>query len=236
MKKELGKYGFEIVVIFIGITASFIFEEWRQGREKQENANNIMNSLIVELERNDEYIKSADTTYVYIDSLITACLKGDNIKNEDVMNLTYSLLEEVSYYQLKDVSSFVYGFSSLDPVIILKKNEDIITYMSYLNSLLSEHQNITSHIYDQSSKDLWPLLRKYEINEDLINYLRTEPPEDSLIFVGKDQHYADLMRDDKFREHISWSQLKIMRLSDINNAIHRRIKDINEALKTAIEE
>ncbi len=235
MKKALGKYLFEFVVIFIGITASFLFEEWREHREKNEKAIEIMESLIVELERNDLFIHSIDTSYLEVDSAIQRMLDGDPTDRAEVAEVMYMLMEGTSQFRLKDISSFIHGFSSIDQLNILNRNEHIQRYLTYMESLISEHEGITNSINNYSTRNLWPLLNRYGLTDDILANQKDLMDRDSILLAELRIPLSELFSDSDAVLHLKWSQLKILRLIQINEAIHRQIQNIIHELRKAID-
>lgn len=237
MKNVIGKYVFEVVVIFIGITASFLFEEWRQSLEKEAKAIEIMQSMVIELERNHNYMLDIDTGYMELDSAIHSLLVSDSIQREEVAEITYYLMEEIPKYRLKSISSFIHGFSSADQLHILNRNKKIRQYLSYLEGLLEEHENYTNAISDYSSINLWPLMNEYGLANLFVAADSTEYEaleNSSTGMAVKD--FSEIKSDHKLITHLKWSQLKIRRLIEINQFIHKHIKNTIRELNITIKE
>lgn len=235
MKKVIGKYLFEIAVIFIGITASFLFEEWRQHREEDQRSLDIMKTMLIELERNDVFIADGDTTYFELNNAIQILIDSGKVEESDAVEIAYMLLEGIGNYRWKDVSSYILGLSTNDQLSLLNRNNEIQKYLSYLQSLLSEHELVTKSITDYSSNNLWPILTKAGLEDQIIAFQK------DLVFNSDSLEQESLDKpnyitfDKEFREHIRWNQLKILRLIHIDQAIHRQIGNIKRELKNAIE-
>ncbi|WP_420581071.1 hypothetical protein [Reichenbachiella sp.] len=237
MKKVIGKYAFEVVVIFIGITTSFLFEEWRQSLEKEAKAIEIMQSLVIELERNHNYMLDIDTGYMELDSAIHSLLVSDSIQREEVAEITFFLMEEIPKFRLKSISSFIHGFSSTDQLHILNRNKKIRQYLSYLEGLLEEHESYTNAISEYSSTHLWPIANKYGV----ANFLIAEDKEEYEILENSwsgraNKNIQQIKSNQDFITHLKWSRLKIRRLIEINQFIHKHIKNTIRELNIAIEE
>jgi hypothetical protein len=88
LRSKLGKYVFEISVIFIGITLSFLFEEWRTNREKAQ----IARSHLKEIKDEALYVKQIVSIY---DSMVRSeILAMDSLieTNEPTNNEAFELL------------------------------------------------------------------------------------------------------------------------------------------------
>ncbi|SMD38597.1 hypothetical protein SAMN04488029_3824 [Reichenbachiella faecimaris] len=233
MKDIMSKYAFEVIVIFIGITSSFLFEEWRQNQEKDDKTIEIMQSMVIELERNHEFILEVDISYLEIDSAIQKFLYSGEIQREEVIDLSYDLMENISNYRLKSISSFIHGFSSADHLLILNRNKKILQYLSYMESLLAEHEIYTNDIGEYSTSNLWPIMCNYGLVDELIyDYEELEKLNYAPLVAKK---FDDITSDQKLINHLKWSQLKTRRLMEINQAIHRQIKYTIRELNKAIE-
>ncbi|MEP2024761.1 MAG: hypothetical protein ABJH98_06710 [Reichenbachiella sp.] len=233
MKEVIGKYAFEVIVIFIGITASFLFEEWRQNQEEDEKAIEIMKSMVIELERNNQFIMDADTFYHELGTNIQKFLYGDKISRDETIEISYSLMENVSNYRLKSISSFIHGFSSTDHLNILNRNKKILQYLSYMESLLTEHEIYTNDIGEYSTLNLWPLICDYGLADELVY------DAEGLEKLGYKNtptiNFNDITSDPELIDHLKWCQIKTIRLIEITEAIHLQIKHITRELNKAIE-
>ena len=230
MKNAIGKYLFEVIVIFIGITSSFLFEEWRQNREKDQKTSEIVQALLVELERNDSFIKDIDTTYTDVNTSIQNILNDENITRLEVMNVAYTLLEGISQIRLKEISSFIHGFSSNDHINIISTNKEVLRYLTYLESLLAEHEFTTITLTESNSSKLWPLLNRYQLVDDILNEQRELVNLDEITSDRPKRDISEFLSNTEFREQLKWSQLKVLRLIQINQAIHMQIRNISQEL------
>lgn len=235
MKSIVGKYLFEVVVIFIGITASFIFDEWRQNREKDAKANEMMKSLLIELERNDSYISYIDSNYYEIDSSIQQFLGKEFVSQDEVIHLSYMLLEQTSMSRLNGISSFILGFTSQDQLNIINKNPKVLSYLSYLENLLTEHAFITNELTKGAASQLWPLFNKYGLTNDIVNTLKEEADFETTPADQNGEEILTIRSDPKVKEQLKLYQLKILRLIQINEAIHFHIGNIKYELNRTIK-
>ncbi|WP_456462380.1 hypothetical protein [Reichenbachiella sp.] len=242
MKEVIGKYAFEVIVIFIGITASFLFEEWRQNQEKEAKAIEIMKSMVIELERNDKFMQDIDTSYLQLDSAIQLIILSDKSDEADstlemlFTEVTFGLMEEIPKYRLINISSFIRGFSSSDQLHLINSNKEIITHLSYLESLLTEHENYTNEISTYASLNLWPVIYDY----GLANYLVCESESELNDYQQSasnsvTKYIKELQADRELIKHLKWSQLKLRRLIEINQFIHKHIQNSIEEINKAVE-
>ncbi len=85
LSRNLGRYFAEIVIIFIGITISFLFDEWREEKSNQQKESEFIESLLGDLRyKKDEIQTEADGIREFMlnsDTLLT-CLQKDKILNE----------------------------------------------------------------------------------------------------------------------------------------------------------
>ena len=236
MKKVIGKYLFEIAVIFIGITASFLFEEWRQHREEDKRSLDVMKTMLIELERNDVFIADGDTTYFELNNAIQVLIDSGKVEESDAVEIAYWLLEGIGNYRLKDVSSYILGLSTNDQLSLLNRNNEIQKYLSYLQSLLSEHELVTKSITDYSSNNVWPILTKAGLEDKTIALQRGLTFDSDSVEQESLVNQKFITFDKEYQQHIKWTQLKILRLIHIDQAIHRQIGNIKRELNLAIED
>ena len=235
MKKTVGKYLFEVIVIFIGITSSFLFEEWRQNREKDQRGSEIMQALLVELERNDSFIREIDTTYLEVSTSIQKILDNESITQPEVVGAAYELLEGLSYIRLKEISSFIHGFSSNDHINIISMNSEVLRYLTYLESLLTEHELTTNTLTESTASELWPLLYRYQLVDDILNQQREFVDLDEKTTDTPKRDISEFLSNAEVRQQLKWSQLKVLRLIQINQAIHKQIQNMKRELNRTIE-
>ena len=235
MRNVIGKYLFEVIVIFIGITSSFLFEEWRQNREKDQKATEIMQALLVELDRNDSFIKHIDTTYFELSTSIQKILDKENITRLEVMSVNYMLLEGISQIRLKEISSFIHGFSSNDHINIISMNKEVLRYLTYMESLLAEHEFTTNTLTESTSSNLWPLLNRYQLVDDILNEQREFVDLNEITSDTPKRNITDFQSNAEVREQLKWSLLKVLRLTQINQAIHVQIRNISLELDRTIK-
>ena len=75
LKRTFTRYFSEILIIFVGITISFWFENWRAKREEQNDLREVVKSLRVDLsEKKEELLSDIKFIRIHIDEL-DSCVK-----------------------------------------------------------------------------------------------------------------------------------------------------------------
>ncbi|MCV9386503.1 hypothetical protein [Reichenbachiella ulvae] len=140
-----------------------------------------------------------------------------------------------SKFRLKNISTYIQGVSSSDQLNLLQRNKEILRHLSYLESLLVEHEIITDLINESSSSKLWPLLTEYDSNQAIVNIQKelslSEEPT-----VSDTVQDTSILDNKEYLSQVQWSRLKVLRLIQINQAIHLQIERSMKELKKAIEE
>ena len=235
IKKVIGNYLFEVIVIFIGITCSFLFEEWRQSREKEELSNAIMKSLIIELERSNEYISDIDSTYLDTYQNLQLLMDAKIVEKKDLGFMIHSIMEDIAKIRLTELTSYIHGLSSGDQLNIINKNKETVRYKSYLESLLKEHEVITNSVYEYGYTQLWQTDQSKNVIDyivyeqlDVMDLNNWQPEFDSLAS-------DPITIDNELTNHFKWVQLKMLRLYHIDQAIHRQIEYLIKELDQSIK-
>lgn len=110
--KILGRYLTEIVVIFIGITISFMFDEWREGRNNRQKEKEFVRSLITDLKEKKNEIKDDSTGSIRTIQVIDSCFIYFYQSKEPPDELTKDLLSRIQTPQLFSPSTPTYKSSS----------------------------------------------------------------------------------------------------------------------------
>jgi hypothetical protein len=101
-KKNVYKFLFEIVTIFIGITLSFAFEEYRQNRNAKNNRDEIIRSLIADVDFKkkeiQEDIEALKWQYQVIDSCILSSSKMQKVSKKLARDLHSVLAADYSNF------------------------------------------------------------------------------------------------------------------------------------------
>lgn len=201
LKNRLGKYVFEISVIFLGITLSFLFEEWRTKREKGD----ITKNHLIEIKEEALSIKHIISIY---DSLVKAetaimdsLLFKKELSNEEAFELLKLSIPNRDF-------SIVYKITELPTLKatgeIALLDRDIVTYMelihvaadkiegskynpSIYDRLMNEVVKNTKYVSDRStnrlSMDYTKFIRSNQEIKELITW-RTREKENPLYNLG----------------------------------------------------
>ena len=100
--KKVYKFLFEVVTIFIGITLSFAFEEYRQNRNERNNRDEIIRSLIADIEFKkkeiQDDIEAIKWQYQVIDSCILFSKKMQKVPKSLIRDLHSALAADYSNF------------------------------------------------------------------------------------------------------------------------------------------
>jgi hypothetical protein len=147
-KSKLGKYLFEISVIFIGITLSFLFEEWRTNREKVQ----IAQAHLVEIKEESVFINKIVSIY---DSMVRAemvtmdsLLELKELTNSDafkLLKLSTSNRDFSIIYKLRELPTL----KATGEISLI--NWNIVTMLELINVAADkiEGSRYDASIYDQ---------------------------------------------------------------------------------------
>lgn len=236
MKTTFLKYLPEVVVIVIGNTLSFIVDEIRQSRVKRNETITIRKSLLQELERNEEYLLFTDTTYLETEMLIKKYLENSEMTSEEYTTLFYELTEGLSTVRLAAISSFIHGFSSNDQLTIITKNKEVLTYITYLESLLGEHAQVTEELTN-TAKGYWDALDQSGLTNLIINHqLEWTKDSDSSNFLHSKPNLDYLKSSRGIQVKMKWSYLKILSLHHINFWTHTHMMKLKGELNEMIQD
>ena len=78
INKKIVNYLIEIVTIFIGITLSFLFEDYRQARNERNNRKEIIKSLIIDIDFKKREVKEDLNAIEWQYKTIDSCLSFVN--------------------------------------------------------------------------------------------------------------------------------------------------------------
>lgn len=217
-KTDFKKYLFETIVIFIGITISFMANEWKVNAEKRAYEKDLMESIVHEIKRSDEFLRTFDTTYLDITNQISRFVEGDTIADDQILQMLYTISEYTHQGGMTDITAYLLGFSSNQQLDLIRKDKDILKYISYIKSLIVENESLNQDIYENCQQNIWPLLANPKITTDLIDAQRFLMNEiDTIQFVGD---YEIIRKDKQLSYQLNWTRMKILRLIDVNKAIH----------------
>jgi hypothetical protein len=223
--KIFQKYLFEFAVIFMGITLSFMFDEWRNARkEKQERK-----QLVVSIKNQ---LNQAKALLIKEDSILKnrMAILEVMIREEDVAD---SLVIEFFDYACKDFYVNLNGtlntLRSLTEqgAAVISGNVLINKRIQSINSIAIDHTNLVDDLRSSAKSELRPLLVRYRVIDDLFS----NQYDDSTMYQGM---YEDLRNNITFRTQQKIWYMKWENLSSIHETLVRFLGEIENELK-AIE-
>src|SRR5688572_14856890 len=148
LRPKLGKYLFEVSVIFIGITLSFLFEEWRNNREKAQVAQDHLIGIKEEALLINKIVSIYDSMVkaeiVIMDSLIKA-KELTNSEAFELLKLSTSNQDFSLIYKLRELPTL----KATGEISLI--NRDIVTMLELIQVAADkiEGSRYDASIYDQ---------------------------------------------------------------------------------------
>ncbi|HTH57163.1 MAG TPA: hypothetical protein VL728_14030 [Cyclobacteriaceae bacterium] len=219
MKKKVISYLIEIVTIFIGITLSFVFEDYRQARNERNNRKEIVKSLIIDIDFKKREIKedlnAIEWQYKTIDSCLWFARQGKKAPLRllsdlySVMNADYSHFEASTPTFLTLTSTGVWQQfpDSLRRRIYNSFNHDFI----YLNTMYKKAAEYSSFIQEH-----------YLVADALMKPLEEEPDDE----LGN-----RALADKKFRSALLLFRNQNYNTIDRLNVTFDRLEQLSNSLK-----
>jgi hypothetical protein len=217
MRQQLGKYLFEIVVIFIGITLSFIFDEWRESRNENSQRKILFESIKTELQQTKILLQKSDTTNTEHIANIKRILKGENLEPEEILE-DFELLTTDFYVNLSGALNTLQSLTGQNSTSFYH-NAVITQNISNINSIAEDHSHLVLELKNISSEKIYPLLSRYSILDDLVLF-----KADSISLNG---NYSGLLADKNFYDHLKVICIKLTSLSIIYETL---IRDLDRIL------
>lgn len=151
--KTIQKYVFEIIVIFIGITMSFIFEEWRNSRQDDQKAREYYELLLADIKTDSiGLIKLFDDLNFEQPRMDSVLTKKNYI---DIGRFSRDMCASFAFIQKQNfISSFETIRQSGD--LKLLRSKDLVNKCNYILSLQNQ---LNSRI--ASEYDTWASYRNY---------------------------------------------------------------------------
>ena len=140
MKQQLGKYLFEIVVIFIGITLGFIFDEWRENRNENSQRRILFESIKTELQQTKILLQNTDSINTALVTNIERVLKGEELKSEEILS-DLELLTTDFYVNLTGALNTLQSLTGQNSTSFYH-NAAITQNISYINSIAVDHSHL----------------------------------------------------------------------------------------------
>ncbi len=207
--------GIELLVVFIGITAAFLLNNWRSDLETKELEQKYLHSLLEDVRADSVLLQNA--------------METNHKKTEAIHNFLYETIEQKNWSLDSVLTISVQVFN------VINFSQNRTTYTSILNSgdfkifenydltksvvkyyKQYDHVKIVEDIYLNSISDMWtPFLFEHidVIHNKLINEKVFRQPQFSNLVAGA---YSGLMQKDNSYE-IMDSLNNILRLKLIDN-------------------
>ncbi len=226
MKKEIQRYLFEIVVIFIGITISFVFESWRKDREEQRETKKQLTLLRNDLDRSKAWIEQIDSGYSETISYISRLKNGETLAEEDLAELMFSIFDNPLDFPIRDLSPYLSQVSKLSETSSISDSNEIITSVAYIETLVREDYELNKAISDYSDHQIWLKLSK---NDFLNQIIKAEKAWTDTTIVWTEKQYSIKMFGD-LEADLSFVELKLRKIIIVHEALKRQIETLKEAL------
>jgi len=226
MKKELRKYLFEIIVIFIGITISFLFESWRKDREVQLETKNQLTLLRNDLNRTSFWIEQIDSSYSNTISNISRLRNGETFEEEEFSELIFNIFDNSIDFPLRDISPYLNQVSRLSEANDISGSDKIITNVAFIQTLVREDYELNKSISDYADSKIWPKLNKDNFISKVLDVEKSW--SDSTIIWTEKRYSIDLYSD--LVTDLSFVELKIRKILIVHDALKWRIEMLKEDL------
>ncbi len=229
MKIEWRKYLFEIIVIFIGITISFIFESWRQ---KQEEISRQLSLLVViqnDLNRSYSWIEEIDSNYIETIQMIADFRKDKAFKEADFVNLIWRISEDPIDFPLRELSPFIKSVSNTQDYNVLHKTNKIVTLVSYIQNLTASDLYLSASITECVTEKVWPKLNTDSLFDKIIKGDPNERWGSDTTIVWSDRTYT-IDTFEGLNKDMAFIELKMIRLVQVHAALKMQIGNLQEEL------
>lgn len=226
MKKRLRKYLFETIVIFIGITISFLFESWRKDREVQFETKKQLILLRNDLNRTIHWINQIDSSYGKTISKISRLKNGETFAEVEVSELLFNIFDNPIDFPLRDLSPYLNQVSRLSESNNISGSNEIITNIAYIQTLVREDYELNKSISDYADNRIWTKLTKENFYNKLID-IEKSWSDTTISWTDKRysiELYSDLAVD------LSFVEFKLRKIMVVHEAIKMRIEDLKKDL------
>lgn len=227
MKGEFKKYVFEIVVIFIGITISFLFDGWRREKEENQRIKEQMVLLTNDFTRITNWIDQIDSQYVEQISIISNFKNGSETWEADLARMFWSLDFDAMNFPVLELSPYLTKISKLSETSGISNSEEIITISTYVTTLTRVDYEESQIVANYLSEEVWPKLDNYNFLDRVLD-CEKEFSDSTITWLPK-QYTIDMFP--KLDANLTFIELKLRRILNVHSALKARIDD----LKTELE-
>lgn len=228
---NLKSFSFEVLIIFAGITISFLFDEWRDSRE----LNNRLKQKLV-LVRND--LIEFDSAQKKLDTLLFSFknsffdkLKTGQIKSSDSLLVAFALTSQLSGTQdiLINVKR-IFASSEFDQI----GNVKLKNLIEATNARRNRQIEILEKIHNINIDTFYPLMAKYNVFKDY-SFADTNFDAFMMLLMGitfdKTGDYNSLVRDKDFKTVLD--KLEIIQKDDLK--VYIELRQLTIELKTELD-
>jgi hypothetical protein len=225
MRQQFGKYLFEVVVIFIGITLGFIFDEWRENRNKNSQQRILFESIKTEVLQTKVLLQNTDTTNTELITNMEQILKGEKFEPEEVLD-GLELLTTDFYVNLIGTLNTLQSLTEQNSTSFYH-NAIITQNISNINSIAVDHSQLVLELKTISTEKIYPFLSQYSLLDDLLFYTT-----DSVLVTG---NYSGLLQDKNFNNQLKVVCIKLASLSTIYSTLIRDLDRILTEIEKELE-
>lgn len=226
MKEKLKSYVFEIIVIFLGITISFLFDGWRKEKDDNLIVRKQLMLLKNDLNRTSSWINQIDSQHIEQISNISRFKSGSEM-NEDVLaHMFWALDFDPINFPVRELSPYLNKISELSGTNKISNSEEIISLSTYIITLsrvdYEENQMITNYVSDK----IWS---KLDTNNFLDKVLACEKEwTDSAIIWSPKKYTIDMFP--KLESDLTYIELRLRRILNVHSALKNNIDDLAKEL------
>jgi len=215
LRKTFQNYLSEVVVIFLGITLGFLFDEWREGRVEAEEQQVLEQSMKTELVRIRSFFADEKTGFQDQSARVTEYL-NDKISDSSALYLFAELTREVSYLEgtFYHVNAIARGNASritTNPLIAQN-----LTFIGNMENDLSRMRDDTRQIV---LKSIWPELVTFGVDRDVYSLVI----DDKAALSG---NYRELRRTHAIDGDLRLLTIKLIALAGISESLVGRMDEI----------
>ena len=227
MKIEFKKYAFEIVVIFIGITVSFLFDGWRKEKEENQMIKEQMVLLTNDFTRVNSWIDQIDSQYMEQISAISNFRNGTETSEEDLAGMFWSLDFDAMNFPVRELSPYLTKISKLSETTGISNSEEIITISTYVTTLTRVDYEESQIVANYVSEEVWSKLYNHNFLDRVLDCEKEF--SDSIINWQPKQYTIDMFPD--LYANLTFIELKLRRILNVHSALKARIEDLKIELE-----
>jgi hypothetical protein len=186
-KKRVIRYTLELLVVFIGVTAGFLLNSWREDRQEKNLEQRYLKSFLADLKNDRNELDSLLLrTEGKVAALSDILLKTEVAGQPLTENLAQEVVKEILYIEwfppTDDTFDDMINSGNLNIVSDFDLRESISAYYAYLKETATVEGYYTSHMNEQVLPYLYKHFRMYQMTFlEPSGYL---DPEFSNLYIG----------------------------------------------------